>query len=284
MNLDKQIQNLLCYHYTIGQTVCFATKQATRYKALAADSSVKCPSAVPVLTDPGLPNILPRMNGSEEGAQASSPRRPIKARNSRWAAAVAVRLAHCGVRPNTISAFSVVFAAGAGLCVVLAGSAGPLSAPLLFLVAAACIQGRLLCNLFDGMVAVEGGLKTKSGEIFNDMPDRIADPLVLVPVGYACADLPAAVALGWLAGLLAVLTAYVRVLAGSAGAPQRFLGPMAKQHRMALMTAALAIAAGLHRFGLHPRILFVALLGVVFGCVVTVVLRLVTAVRDLESR
>ncbi len=37
----------------------------------------------------------------------------------------------------------------------------------------------LLANLFDGMVAVEGGLGTPSGILFNDFPDRIADPTEL---------------------------------------------------------------------------------------------------------
>jgi phosphatidylglycerophosphate synthase len=30
----------------------------------------------------------------------------------------------------------------------------------------------------DGMVAVEGGFRTKSGEIFNELPDRFADVFV----------------------------------------------------------------------------------------------------------
>jgi len=41
-----------------------------------------------------------------------------------------------------------------------------------------------------------------------------------------------------LAAALAILTAYVRVLGVSVGTPQYYLGPMAKQHRMAALTAA----------------------------------------------
>ena len=50
------------------------------------------------------------------------------------------------------------------------------------------------------MVAVEGGRRTKSGEVFNDLPDRLSDPLILVGAGYA---LPYAWGpqLGWAAGL-----------------------------------------------------------------------------------
>lgn len=50
----------------------------------------------------------------------------------------------------------------------------------------------------------------------NEFPDRIADTLPLVPLGYA-AGLPW---LGWLAALLAALTAYVRVFGGALGLAQ----------------------------------------------------------------
>jgi phosphatidylglycerophosphate synthase len=42
---------------------------------------------------------------------------------------------------------------------------------------AACIQLRLLCNLLDCMVAIEGGKSAPTGALFNEMPDRFADPL-----------------------------------------------------------------------------------------------------------
>ena len=43
---------------------------------------------------------------------------------------------------------------------------------MLLVVAAGMIQLRLVCNLLDGMVAVEGGMKTKSGELYNDVFGR----------------------------------------------------------------------------------------------------------------
>lgn len=213
----------------------------------------------------------------------TSPRRPIKARGAGWAGVIASRLARKGIRPNTISLLSVVCAFAAGVSVLITHYAGPVGTPILFVLAALFIQCRLLCNLFDGMVAIEGGFKTKSGEIFNDMPDRIADPLVLVTAGYAASQLQWAVPAGWMAGLLAVLTAYSRVLAGSTGAPQRFLGPMAKQHRMALMTGAFVVAAMLHPFDLHEYVILTALCIVVLGCVLTFVRRVVAAIHDLEA-
>ena len=97
----------------------------------------------------------------------------------------------------------------------------------------------MLCNLLDGMVAIEGSKSTATGALFNEIPDRLADPLFLVPLGYA-SGYPW---LGWLAALLAVLTAYVRVLGGTLGQPQDFDGILPKQRRMAVLTGALLVHA-----------------------------------------
>lgn len=156
-------------------------------------------------------------------------RRPIASRSSGWAIRLSAALARSAVTPNQISVVSVVFAAaGAAL---IAGIAHPVA----WIAAAACIQLRLVCNLLDGMVAVEGGKTSKVGALYNEFPDRIADTLFLVPAGYA-AGMPW---LGWAAALLAALTAYVRVFGGSVGLPQDFSGIMAKQKRMAVLTVAL---------------------------------------------
>ena len=42
--------------------------------------------------------------------------------------------------------------------------------------------------------------------------------------------------LGWLGALAAAVTAYIRVLGGSLSLPQDFGGPLAKPHRMFVMT------------------------------------------------
>ena len=161
-----------------------------------------------------------------------SARRPIASRSSGWAIALAARLAQAGVQPNSISVASIAFAA-IGCVLILAAY------PLAWIGAALCVQGRLICNLLDGMVAIEGGMKTPTGALYNEFPDRIADSLFLVPLGYAAG----APWLGWACALLAAFTAYVRVFGGSVGLPQDFSGIMAKQRRMAALTAALVIAA-----------------------------------------
>lgn len=208
-------------------------------------------------------------------------RRPLKSRQSKWANALASLFVRLRIRPNVISLFSIVFALLAGAAFLASRDAFDDRRFLWLLGAAAAIQLRLLCNLLDGMVAVEGKMASKTGEIYNDFPDRIADPLILVPVGYAI-DIPW---LGWLAGLLAVMTAYVRVLGGSMGVPQDFRGPMAKPHRMAFLTVA-AIADGVVTvWGPYAGLpLFIALAIIVLGMIVTMIRRTARMARELNAR
>src|SRR4051794_29925701 len=158
-------------------------------------------------------------------------RRPLQSRQSRWAMAMASWLTRRRVRPNTISLASVVCAALAGGCLAASGSEGPLPRVLLLALAAVMIQLRLVCNLLDGMVAIEGGLKTKTGELYNDVPDRISDPLILVGAGYGIAWGLWGPALGWFAAVLAVMTAYVRGLGVSAGGGGGFSRPVGEEPR-----------------------------------------------------
>ena len=212
-------------------------------------------------------------------------RRPIAARDTTWAAATARRLARAGVRPNLISVFSIVFAAAGGASLAALGWVEHPPARIACLVGAiAGIQLRLLCNLFDGMVAIEEGRKTPSGAIYNELPDRFADAFVLVGAGYAAPAPVWSVELGWLAAVLAVITAYVRALGGSAGADQHFIGPMAKQHRMALLTGACALAIVLE-FVMPSFPVFAWSLGIIAaGCLLTIFRRCRLIVRALEAK
>ena len=210
-------------------------------------------------------------------------RRPIAARNTRWAARVAARLAAAGVTPNAISIAGIGFSAVAGAALLATRRTRPTVDVVLFIVAILGIQARLLCNLFDGMVAVEGGKRSKSGEVFNDFPDRLADPLVLVCAGYAAGG-AWGVGLGWFAALLAVMTAYVRVLGRSFGTPIYFIGPMAKQHRMATLTAACLFATVFTFWRRDDDVFLVALAIICIGCVVTLIRRTGKIIRDLEAR
>jgi phosphatidylglycerophosphate synthase len=210
-------------------------------------------------------------------------RRPLKTRDASWARALARWLADRQVAPNHISLLSLVFAVTGALAMLAVPTTGPGTRTALLVLAAACIQLRLLCNLLDGMVAVEGGRGSRSGEVYNDLPDRIADPLLIVPAGYA-SGLAWGPELAWVAGLLALMTAYIRMLGGASGLPQDFQGPMAKPHRMATMTVGLLAAALAVPLGLDGPALIVALLAVALGAAYTAVRRTRAILAALESR
>lgn len=211
-------------------------------------------------------------------------RRPIAARSSSWAQRIAAQLVRQGIHPNTISVLSVFFAAVAGGAMIWAPQQSPAGALILFVIAGLLILGRLLCNMFDGMVAVEGGLGSKSGEIYNELPDRIADSIILVCAGYAVGPGLSGPILGWAAALGSVLTAYVRALGASAGAGQEFCGPMAKQQRMFLTIFACVVTGLEELFGWEPRALLIALVLIVVGTAFTTARRTRRIVMKLEAR
>jgi phosphatidylglycerophosphate synthase len=211
-------------------------------------------------------------------------RRELRTRNAGWARLLARQLARFGVRPNAVSIASVVCAAGAGICLAASPVTGGNARAALLLAAAALVQLRLLCNLLDGMLAVEQGLATRTGVLYNEIPDRIADVLVLAGAGYAIASEPWGAALGWTAAVLALFTAYVRVLGGSLGVTQSFAGPMAKQHRMFTLTAAAMTSATEAWLGLPMRAMPLGLSIVLAGSIVTAARRIHRIARELEAR
>jgi phosphatidylglycerophosphate synthase len=211
-------------------------------------------------------------------------RRPVAARRSGWAIAIAGSLARRRVQPNAISMASVGAATAAGVCLLLAGRGAGVLGIALFLLAAALIQLRLLCNLLDGMVAIEGRLASKTGGVFNELPDRVSDAVVLVCAGYVAGGPAQLPALAWCAALLALLTAYIRALAGSLGATQDFGGPMAKQARMQTVSAGCVLAAVLLPFGHAAWPIAVALLIVAIGSALTVIRRTQHFASELKAR
>jgi len=205
-------------------------------------------------------------------------RRPIKSRGMKVFQTLARKLADSSVTPNMISCSSMVFGllAGLAMAATILAPNNAVICGILWLVAAAMIQGRLIANLLDGMVAVEGGKATATGELYNEVPDRVSDTLIFVGAGYAAVG---SLWLGLAATVVAVFVAYVRAIGASVGAGQVFAGPMAKPQRMALMTVVTLLLSGMSFF-YSPfqaqRMVMNAALWIV------VVLGLVTAVRRLN--
>jgi phosphatidylglycerophosphate synthase len=190
-------------------------------------------------------------------------RRPLASRRSGWAQTAALRLTRMGISPNAISVAGTGFAALGGLLFLAVGASGPVFAALCLILAALACQARLICNLLDGMVAVEGGRAAPDGPFWNEAPDRLSDILLFAGAGVAAGS----PSLGLGCAAAAVLTAYLRELGRAEGLPPDFGGPMAKQHRMATLTAAAVLAV------VWPGALPIGLWIVLVGTVLTAALR-----------
>ncbi len=217
-------------------------------------------------------------------------RRSVTSRNTRWAHDLARRIGGAGISPNAISVASVVFAYVAMECLMAAGDQNTTGGILLmWLGAVLCIQLRLLCNLMDGMVAVEGGKGSPVGALYNDVPDRVADVLILVGAGYSGAGEPGVVKLfdqfpmGWCAAVVAVWTAYIRTLGATLTGAHDFGGPMAKQHRMAVMCAGIVIELVQHLAGRDRWGVLAALTIICFGGLWTCWRRLAVIKKALDA-
>src|SRR5581483_8658971 len=140
--------------------------------------------------------------------EAPLDRRPIAARDLKVMQGSAAWMARQGFSANGISVAGMIFGLLGGVA-LYATSSCPASARLLWLAGAACIQLRLLANLFDGMVAIARGTASKVGELFNEVPDRVSDSAILIGLGYAPYG---HVLLGYGAALAAMMTAYVRAV------------------------------------------------------------------------
>ena len=214
-------------------------------------------------------------------------RRPIGARDAGWANWLARRMADADASPDLISAGSVAFASLGAALLLLASltASGGWRAPLL-IAAAGCVQLRLICNLLDGMVAVEHRRGSTAGPIWNELPDRFSDVLLLAGAGYCAAGggVMFAVELGWVCAALALLTAYLRELGRGLGFAADFSGPMAKPQRMAVLTAGCVISAFEPLWGWRGQTLMIALFVIAVGTALTAGRRTRTLAHRLAAR
>jgi phosphatidylglycerophosphate synthase len=202
-------------------------------------------------------------------------RRPIATRNRKWAQAATVWLAARNVSPNGISIAGMCACIVAGIALGLTSS---VESRILWLIAAAGAQLRLTANMLDGMVALSSGRASKLGELYNEIPDRVSDTAVFIGAGFAWGG---NVVLGYVATILAIFTAYVRAAGKIAGAPNEFCGPMAKQHRMLVITLISLYSAVTPRSwqmiafnDSHIGLVTVGLLVIIVGSAITVIRRL----------
>src|SRR6266702_4345493 len=218
-----------------------------------------------------------------ESAPQAIDRRPIATRTRKWAQSATAWLASRNVSPNVISIAGMCACIAAGIALSLTSVA---YYRVFWLIAALGAQLRLTANMLDGMVALASGRASKTGELYNEVPDRISDAAVFIGAGFAWGG---KVTLGYIATILAIFTAYVRAAGKIAGAPNEFCGPMAKQHRMLIITLICVYAA------ITPRswqmiafndsqigLMTLGLVVIVAGCVITVVRRVGRIARALK--
>lgn len=208
-------------------------------------------------------------------------RRFLKTRQARWANVLAQKLSRTSIKPNQISILSIIFSFLAAVSLLMLNEPMRIErASIFYVFAALFIQLRLLCNMLDGMLAIECGLKTKTGEIFNELPDRISDSMILICAGYAV-SLEWGV-LGWASAILALGTAYIRLLGVSLNTNAYFNGPMAKPHRMFTLTVACLLSAILNPLRWDEVIMMVALVVIAMGSLVTCVRRIYLIVKEIN--
>jgi phosphatidylglycerophosphate synthase len=219
----------------------------------------------------------------QEATDNAIDRRPIATRNRKWAQVSTAWLAARNVSPNAISVAGMCACIVAGIALGLTSIA---NYRILWLIAALGAQLRLTANMLDGMVAIASSRTSKTGELYNEVPDRISDAAVFIGAGFAWGG---NMTLGYIATILAIFTAYVRAAGKIAGAPNEFCGPMAKQHRMLVVTLVCVYAA------ISPRswqmitfnnsqigVMTLGLLIIIAGCVITVIRRVARIANALK--
>jgi phosphatidylglycerophosphate synthase len=219
----------------------------------------------------------------QEPAMEAMDRRPIATRNRKWAQATTVWLASRNVSPNAISIAGMCACIVAGIA--LAGTSIAYDR-ILWIIAALGAQLRLTANMLDGMVALASGRASRTGELYNEVPDRVSDAAVFIGAGFAWGG---NITLGYIATILSIVTAYVRAAGKIAGAPNEFCGPMAKQHRMLLITLICLYAAFTPRCwqvmafnDSQIGLMTVGLVIIIAGCAITVIRRLSRIARVLK--
>lgn len=210
----------------------------------------------------------------------------MRERGAQWRARLATALRARGATPNGLSWTATGFAALAALMFYCAWREPPRDAAGLLVLAALALQGRLLCNRLDGLMARQAQMVGRAGEVYNEAPDRLSDVLVCLGVGYGLQHvLSWGAELGWAAALLCVGTAYVRMLGLACGVREPAQGPMARVQRMHWLSLAALLAAAallLQRSAIAETFLVLTLALLIGGAALTIVIRLRAIVRELE--
>jgi phosphatidylglycerophosphate synthase len=185
------------------------------------------------------------------------------------------------IQANLVSYSSILLSAAAALCFWQAKSL-----PVLLLAAVGFCYLRLWFNMLDGMVALASGTASRTGEIANELPDRVSDVLIFVGVAHSGLCHPLS---GYWAAIGALLVAYVGTLGQAVGAQREFSGIMSKPWRMVALNlgawttlAVIWFGDGEIRYGGLTVLDWTNLL-VVAGCLQTIAIRLRRIITTLQK-
>src|SRR5215475_14046953 len=241
-------------------------------EASASDFATNTRRSLELLSGHRSSTLLWIPSAMNESAAKAIDRRPIATRNRKWAQSATTWLAARNVSPNAISIAGMCACIAAGLAL---GLTSVEYNRILWLIAAIGAQLRLTANMLDGMVALASGRDSKVGELYNEIPDRVSDAAMFIGAGYAWGG---DVALGYVATILAIFTAYVRSAGKIAGAPNEFFFQIASHHRMLVITIACLYSVVVPRswqiFDFHTLkigVMALALSVIIAGCLVTVI-------------
>jgi phosphatidylglycerophosphate synthase len=173
------------------------------------------------------------------------------------------------ITPDTLTLLAVPVAFAGGAAII-----GSQVVPALLLLVPVVAAVRLILNLLDGAVARRTGASHPRGELYNEVGDRIGDVLLLG----APAVLPGVEGRAVLLGvILAVLASFVGIVSRAAGGRRLYHGILAKPGRMVLLAVAapLSLIVGPVAWNGFAVLLIV-------GATMTLLVRLRTAIRDLE--
>jgi phosphatidylglycerophosphate synthase len=209
-------------------------------------------------------------------------RRPIPQVFRRTAGAEVRWCVRRGIHPNLVSYSSILASLAAGMCFWQAGAK-----PWLMIAAVGFCYARLWLNMLDGMVAIASGTASRSGEIANELPDRISDVIIFVGVAHSRLCHPLG---GYWAAILALLVAYVGTLGQAVGVQREFSGLMAKPMRMVALNVGAWATLGLLWWGggmiryARLTVLDWTMLAILAGCVQTIWIRLDRILRALQKQ
>lgn len=179
------------------------------------------------------------------------------------------RLIRSRVSANALTWTALFVSIGGGMALALSDR----SVWLLFVVPVLAVV-RLGLNALDGMVASATHTSTSTGEVLNELSDRMADVAWIVGLGFIV-GFP--LALGALGAVL--LSSYAGMLGKAVGGRRLYGGVMAKADRMIVLALAAPIAAYA-----GDRVLEWATWLIGIGAFVTLVERVMTIYRELHAK